>query len=72
MITTNKNTEQKRKSVRLSKEEIKALGKYVKTTPSLIEAAIEIGIDRNVLGRVLIVGSGSPATIDKIRQKLAA
>lgn len=57
----------KRKSVALTSEEFVSLKNYAKQFNTGIECAENIGIHRNVLDRVLIVGSGSPETIDKIR-----
>lgn len=59
--------ERKRKSERLSKDEHKALLKYVRSHHTIIDAAECIGIHRNVLDLVLIKGSGSPETIEKVR-----
>lgn len=65
MITTE--TSRIRKSERLTSDEYKALVKLVNAQPTQVDAAEIIGISREVLGRVLIVKSGSPATIGKIR-----
>lgn len=59
----------KRKSHRLSREEIKALKSFCKSYSSIAECADVIGISRQVLDRVLLTGSGSP---DKIQRILAA
>jgi hypothetical protein len=64
--------ERKRKSEKLSKDEVRSLVKYVHTFPTIIDAAYSIGIHRNVLDLVLIKGSGSPVTIQKVREKIAA
>jgi len=63
-------TARERKSEKLSADEYKALTRWVKDQPTQIDAAEIIGISREVLGRVLIVKSGSPVTIGKIRQVL--
>lgn len=63
--------ERKRKSERLTNEEFKALKKYVASFHTVIDAAFAIGIHRNVLDMVLIKGSGSPDTIEKVRVKIA-
>lgn len=60
----------KRKSVKLTKEEHKALKEYRKGFNTEVECAISIQIDRLVLNRVLLVGSGSPETIEKIKAVL--
>lgn len=56
-----------RKSERLTKEELKALKSYRKRFDTQVDCAVSIGIDRLVLGRVLLVGSGAPDSIEKIR-----
>jgi predicted DNA-binding protein (UPF0251 family) len=63
MITT-------RKSVKLTPEELKALKKYRRSYSTTVECALTIGIDRMVLDRVLLVGSGSEDTIKKINETL--
>ncbi len=60
----------KRKSEALSPGDFKALRIWVNNQPTIIDAALVIGISREVLSRVLIVKSGSPATIEKIRAVL--
>lgn len=72
MINIQTPSNSKRKSLRLTKDEEKALKKYVSGFNKVVEAAEEIGIHRNVLDLVLIKGSGSPETIGKIREKLQA
>lgn len=62
----------KRKSVRLTKDEEKALKKFVASFHKVVEAAEEIGIHRNVLDLVLVKGTGSPETIQKVRDAIAA
>jgi predicted DNA-binding protein (UPF0251 family) len=64
--------ERKRKTEKLTPEEFKALKKYVLSFHTVVDAAFAIGIHRNTLDMVVIKGSGSPETIDKIRQKLQA
>lgn len=68
MITSTR----KRKSEALTKDEFAALKQYAKGFTTTIDCAESIGINRNVLDRVLIVGSGSPDTIEKIRTTLTA
>lgn len=60
----------KRKSERLSKIEQQALKRYVAAKNTVVAAAEIIGIHRNVLDLVLVKGSGSPETIQKIRAAL--
>lgn len=57
----------KRKSEALTKDEISALKQFAKGYRTTVECAEVIGIHRAVLDRVLIVGSGAPETIEKIR-----
>lgn len=64
--------ERKRKSEKLTKEEFQSLKKYVRTFPTIVDAAFAIGIHRNVLDMVLLKGSGSPETIGLVREKLSA
>lgn len=61
-----------RKSVKLTKEELKALKAYRKGFDTEVECALSIGIDRLVLNRVQLVGSGSQITIEKIRIAIKA
>jgi hypothetical protein len=68
----NIQTARKRKRDILTREEHKALLRYVKTFPTIIDAACTIGIHRNVLDLVMIKGSGSPETISKIKAVLQA
>ena len=63
-------TFRKRKSVKLSKEEWSQLKRYRKGFDTEVEAAISLGVDRTVLNRIILIGSGSPESVDKIRQKL--
>lgn len=61
-----------RKSEKLTAEEKKALKQYRKGFDTEVDCAVSIGIDRLVLNRVLLIGSASPATIEKIRVALTA
>jgi predicted DNA-binding protein (UPF0251 family) len=56
-----------RKSESLGKDELNALRMYRKGFVTEVDCAIKIGIDRTVLNRVLLTGSGSPKTIKRIR-----
>lgn len=60
----------KRKSVALTPDERRQLKAYMKKYRTVSEAAESIGISRQVLDRVNIVGSGSPDNITVIRQKI--
>lgn len=62
--------DRKRKSERLSQEDFKALRSWVNAQSTIIDAALIIGISREVLSRVLIVKSGSPKSIGKILKVL--
>jgi hypothetical protein len=59
-----------RRSVQLTKEERKALQKYMSTFPTKIDAAAAIGISRPTLDLVIIRGSGNSVTVGLIREKL--
>lgn len=61
----------KRKSEALTKDEFAALKQFSKGFRTGVECAEVIGIHRAVLDRILIVGSGSPETVEKIRAALA-
>lgn len=61
---------QGKKSEPLTKEEFAALKKFVATCHTVVDAAFIIGINRQTLDRVLLVGSGSPETIGLIKQAL--
>lgn len=56
-----------RKSEKLTADERKALKQYRKRFDTEVDCAVSIGIDRLVLNRVMLIGSASPATIEKIR-----
>jgi hypothetical protein len=60
MINIQSQSERKRKREILTKEELASLKKFVNSFPTVVDAAYEIGIHRNVLDAVLIKGSGSP------------
>ena len=60
----------KRKSVALTGAEHRGLKKYIKGFNTLTEAAESIGVSRQVLDRVQLVGSGSPDNITLIREKI--
>jgi hypothetical protein len=60
-----------RKSVSLSKEDHMALKKLRQAYSTEVECAETIGVNRIVLNRVLLVGSGSPESIIKIRKALS-
>jgi predicted DNA-binding protein (UPF0251 family) len=60
----------RRKSELLTKDEFSSLKKYVISQHTVTDAAYAIGINRQTLDRVLIIGSGSPETVQAIREKL--
>lgn len=60
----------KKRSESLTRSELKALKKYRVSFSTEVACAATIGIDRNVLNRVVLAGSGAPETIAKIRAVL--
>lgn len=60
----------KRKSEPLADNEVSALKAYRERFHTEVDCAVSIGIDRLVLNRVMMVGSGSPDSIKKIRKAL--
>jgi hypothetical protein len=64
-------TMRRRKSEALTSDEKKAFLKYISSHQTNVDAAESIGISRQVLERVQLTGSGSPETIQAIREKLA-
>jgi hypothetical protein len=60
-------TVRKRKSELLTAAEHQALKDYRAGFQTEVDCAISIGIDRTVLNRVILAGSGSPETIAKVR-----
>jgi len=63
---TNPEAFRKRKSVALSKDQWNSLKKYRKGFNTEVECALSIGLDRNVLNNIILKGSGSPESIEKI------
>lgn len=61
----------KKKSESLTKTERKALREFRKQFDTDVKCAGKIGIDRNVLTRVMLAGSGAPDTIEKIRAAIS-
>ena len=59
-----------KRSNKLSKDEVKALKNFCKNFQTEVDCALAIGIDRNVLARVRMIGSGSEVTISRIRESL--
>ncbi len=56
-----------KKSVALTSQEKKALKEYRKQFDTDVACAGAIGIDRNVLIRLLMAGSAAPETVEKVR-----
>lgn len=67
MSTALANSFKRPKSVPLTKDELKALKRYRKGFDKEVDCAASIGVDRLVLNRIIMVGSGSPYSIDKIK-----
>lgn len=67
MESVMNNPTSKRRSVKLTEKEVAKLEKYMAAFGTIVECAEVIGIHRNVLDRVILTGSGSPETIEKIR-----
>lgn len=62
----------KRKSEKLTKEELAAIKSFVKRFDTLTEAAEAIGTSHQNLNRAIVYKSGSPETIGKIKSVIAA
>lgn len=60
----------KRKSESLTDDELTKLKEYKNSFKTDVECAASLYIDRNVLSRVILAGSGSPDTVKKIRKVL--
>lgn len=60
----------KRKSEPLTAVELETLKAYRSGFKTEVDCAISIGVDRIVVNRVILVGSGSPISIKKIRKAL--
>jgi hypothetical protein len=63
-------TDRKRRSERMSQEEVKAFKKLFHSFPTKTDAEVYFGLSRQVLDLVAIKGSGSPNTVGVIREKL--
>jgi hypothetical protein len=70
MSTALANSFKEPKSVPLTRSELKALKEYRKRFEKEVDCAASIGIDRLVLNRVMLVGSGSPRSIEKIKSAI--
>lgn len=60
----------RKKSEPLTDNEVVALKEYRELYSTDVACAASIGIDRNVLERVILKGSGSPDTVAKIRKAI--
>lgn len=58
-------------SVALTTKELASLKQYRERFVTEVECALSIGIDRNVLNRIITFGSGSPDKVEKIRAAIA-
>lgn len=56
----------------LTTEERKEFKKLVKSFPTRQAAVKALGMNKNTIERVMLVGSGHPDTIDTIRKQLEA
>jgi predicted DNA-binding protein (UPF0251 family) len=65
-------TDRIRRSEKLTKEELRALKKFVTTFSNKQDASDAIGISRPTLDLVIIRGSGNSITVGLIRQKINA
>lgn len=63
-------TVRKRRSEALTEAEQLSLKDYRAGFATEVDCAVAIGIDRTVLNRVILAGSGSPEKIRKIRRVL--
>lgn len=64
------NTERKRRSEALTRDELKAFIKLYGTYLTKTDAEYDFKVSRQVLDLVAIKGHGSPETIEKIRSKI--
>lgn len=62
----------KRKSVVLTRDEWNALKKFRNKFNTAIECAEVVGIDRQPLDRILLIGRGSETSVSAIRKILAS
>lgn len=66
----NTSTMPDKRTAKLTPAELKTLKQYRKQFDTEVSCAISLGLDRTVLNRTLLTGSGHPDTIEKIRTKL--
>ena len=64
--------ERVKKSVKLTSDELKAYKKWAAKQGTQIDAAAMLGVNRLTLNRVMLTGSGSQETINKIRKVIEA
>lgn len=60
----------RKKSEALTRDERRALKEYRRGYSTDVACAASIGIDRNVLVRVVLSGTGSPETVHRIRKAI--
>lgn len=70
MSKSTTGNHKKLKSVPLTPEELESLREYRSGFDSEVACALSLGVDRLVLNRVMLVGSGSQDYIKKIRRKI--
>ena len=63
-------TVKKRKNAALSAAELEALKDYRAGFRYEVECAATVGVDRGVLNRIILTGSGAPENIAKVRKVL--
>lgn len=59
-----------KRSVALTDREHSSLKAYRERFSTEVDCALSIGVDRLVLNRVILVGSGAPVSIKKIKKAL--
>lgn len=64
------NTSRVKRSEKLTKEELKSLKAFVRGYDTNTDAAEVIGISRETLFNVCLKGSGSPVTVNLIRETI--
>jgi hypothetical protein len=66
------NTVRIRKSVKLTKQQLGSLTKWVNSQGTKLDAAEKLGITRQALHRILLAGSGSQESVFKIIETIEA
>jgi hypothetical protein len=65
---TLSTTDRPRKSVKVDKEDYAAFSRFVKDQPSKGDAAINMGVSRFTIDRILKFKTAHPDTLEKIRR----